>query len=543
VINPIHLVNPALSKSPNTDKIMTMVIKTSLEHTNNFVLEFRGITKRFPPNNLANDHITFGVKQGSIHVILGENGAGKSTLMNILYGLYQPDEGSILLRGKEVHITSPRRAIELGIGMVHQHFKLVETHTVLENIVLGLKNTPFTLPNKKLEEEIKNMSNAFRLPVDPQARIWQLSLGEQQRVEILKALYRGAKILILDEPTSVLTPREIEGLFSTLHSMKKEGKTCIFITHKLEEAVEIADTITVLRKGKVVGSFEPTKVTLRELAELVVGKSIELTAKKPQVSDFGETVLEVSDLWATGDRNILALQGVSFHVRAREIVGIAGISGNGQKELVEILSGLRYPKKGKIIVNGKEFTKIQPADLLQEGIAYIPEDRRLALVEQMNISENLVLRSFHRSPFAKGPWINWKKVKEKAARLVKEYAINPQNIELPVGLLSGGNKQRVVLARELSRHPRLIIAAQPTVGLDIAGTTFIHQLLLENSSRGSGVLLVSSDLDEVMLLADTILVFFRGKIIGKKERPQQGWSEEDLAQIGLWMGGVKGETR
>lgn len=518
-----------------------MASKTTLKHANNIILEFKGITKRFPPNNLANDHITFGVEKGSIHVILGENGAGKSTLMNILYGLYQPDEGSILLQGKEVSITSPRRAIELGIGMVHQHFKLVETHTVLENIVLGLKNAPFKLPNKRLEEEIRVMSKAFQLPVDPQARIWQLSLGEQQRVEILKALYRGAEILILDEPTSVLTPTEIEGLFSTLHSMKKEGKTCIFITHKLEEAMKIADTITVLRKGKVVNSLKPDGVTLKELAELVVGKNIELITPKPSVPEFGETVLEVLDLWATGDRDVLALQGVSFQVRAKEIVGIAGISGNGQKELVEILAGLRSPKKGKIIVNGREFTKIQPTDLLQEGIAYIPEDRRLALVEQMSISENLVLRSFYRSPFAKGPWINWKRIREKAVRLVKEYAISPQNIELPAGLLSGGNKQRVVLARELSRHPRLIIAAQPTVGLDIAGTSFIHRLLLDSSSRGSGVLLVSSDLDEVMLLADTILVFFRGKIIGKKERPQQGWSEEDLTQIGLWMGGVKEE--
>ena len=361
---------------------------------------FRSITKRFPPDILANDRVSFEVKKGTVNALLGENGAGKTTLMNILYGLFSPDEGEIIIRGKPVKISSPREAINLGIGMVHQHFKLISTHTVAENIILGLMSTSFFFPAQKAEAEIRALSEKYGLKVDPRARVWQLSAGEKQKVEILKALYRKASILILDEPTSVLTPQEAEELFATLRAMKEEDKTCIFITHKLNEVKEIADAVTVMRKGRVVSTILPSQVSLEELARMTVGKEVISVVPRKTVSD--KIVLRLQDVSAMGDRDFPALLNLSLSVREGEIVGVAGIAGNGQKELAEVIVGLREFISGHIFLEDKEITNLLPRDIASLGVAYIPEERNLGLVGEMSVAENLLLRGYYQPPFSQG---------------------------------------------------------------------------------------------------------------------------------------------
>ncbi|MBC7217520.1 MAG: ABC transporter ATP-binding protein [Candidatus Caldatribacterium sp.] len=504
------------------------------------VVAFRGITKRFPPDILANDNVTFGVEKGTVHVVLGENGAGKTTLMNILYGIYQPDEGSILLRGKEVRISSPRKAIELGIGMVHQHFRLVLAHRVWENIVLGFPRIPHLFPATRAREMIWSLSREYGLDVDPDAYVWQLSAGEQQRVEILKALLRRAEILILDEPTSVLTPKDAEKLFSVLRRMKDEGRTCIFITHKFSEIGEIGDRITVLRKGKVVGTVEKGAVDFETLATMMVGEKVTLSLEKTLLNP-GEVLLRVEDLWVLDDRGFPGVRGISFAVREGEIVGVAGVIGNGQRELAEALAGLRSPLRGRILLGGIDLTGSSPKRIREAGLGYVPEDRRMALVGELAVSENLVLRNYREAPFRRGIFLDWKRVQAHAEETIAAYKIVPSSPRLPVRLLSGGNRQRVALAQALVSRPRVLVVANPTAGLDILATDFIHRLLLSLQREGIGILLISGDLDEILALSDRVLVLYKGSIVGEKRRPEGGWTEEDRKEIGMMMGGVSEE--
>lgn len=498
-------------------------------------IAFRSITKRFPPHIVANQNVSFEVEKGTVHALLGENGAGKSTLMNILYGLLQPDEGEIVLRGKIQKISSPREAIALGIGMVHQHFKLVNTHTVCGNIILGLHSVPFFFPTEKTFSAVRVLSERYGLQVDPRARIWQLSAGEKQKVEILKALYRNANILILDEPTAVLTPSETEELFQTLRVMKEEGKTCIFITHKLNEIMEIADRVTVMRQGEVVDTVSPATTSPEELAKMMVGREVFPVVPRKQISS--KVVLALQGVWAMGDKDLPALLDVSLSVREGEIVGVAGVAGNGQKELAEVIVGLRKVKKGRILLAGNDITYLSPREIASLGVAYVPEERNTGLIGEMSVAENLILREYTEPPFFQGFWIDWEKAEEYGEKLISHYQIQPPIVEIPVRLLSGGNRQRVVLARELERNPKLVVAANPTAGLDIQGVEAIHSLLVQAQAKGAGILLISGDLDELLKLANRIVVLFRGEIVGECEREQ--WTERDRRSIGLMMGGIR----
>lgn len=504
------------------------------------IVVFRGITKRFPPDILANDRVSFGVTKGTVHVILGENGAGKTTLMNILYGIHQPDAGSILLRGKEIRITSPQVAIKLGIGMVHQHFRLVPNHRVWENVVLGFPDVPHLFPAGQARAMIRNLSREYGLDVDPDAYVWQLSAGEQQRVEILKALLRKAEILILDEPTSVLTPGDTEKLFAVLQKMKEEGKTCLFITHKFSEVGEVGDRITVLRRGRVVGTVAKGEVDFEALAAMMVGERVVLSLEKPPATP-GRPLLRVEDLWVLDDRGLPGVRGVSITVREGEIVGIAGVVGNGQRELAEALAGLRVPLKGHIFLGEKDLAGFSPRDVQEAGLGYVPEDRRMSLVGDLTVAENLVLRNYREPLFRRGPFLNWRQVQKYAEKVAATYRIVPSLPHLPVRLLSGGNRQRVALAQALASHPRVLVVANPTAGLDILATDFIHRLLLSLQEEGIGILLISGDLDEILTLSDRVLVLYRGRIVGARERPKDGWTEEDRKEIGMMMGGVPEE--
>jgi len=517
------------------DVVMEETPGTNAGEGSGVEVAFRSVTKRFPPHIIANDRVSFEIERGTVHALLGENGAGKSTLMNILYGLLQPDEGEILVRGRSVTIPSPQKAIALGIGMVHQHFKLIPTHTVAENIILGLPSVPFFFPAKREIRHIVELSERYGLRVDPRARVWQLSAGEKQKMEILKALYRRANILILDEPTSVLTPQEVEELFTTLRAMKGEGKTCIFITHKLNEVMAVADRVTVMRYGKVKATLRPSETSSQELAQMMVGKKV--IAVVPRRYTSREMVLRLENVWVMGDRDFPALLDVSLTVSQGEIVGVAGVAGNGQRELAEIVTGLRKVKQGRLFLGEKEITHLTPREIASLGVAYIPEERHLGLVGSMSVAENLIFRTYDRPPFSQGFLVDWGKVEAHTERLISDYHIYPPFPALPVKLLSGGNRQRVLLARELERNPRLVIASNPTAGLDVAGVEAIHELLLKAQEKGAGILLISGDLDELLKLANRIVVLFRGGIIGEREREQ--WTEDDRRDIGLMMGGVK----
>ena len=499
------------------------------------LVKMEGITKRFP-GVIANDRVDFELRAGEVHALLGENGAGKTTLMNILYGLYRPDSGRIYVMGREVNIKSPKDAIELGIGMVHQHFRLVPTLTVAENMALGLKEAGFFMPARRLEERIEAIAEHYGLRVDPRAKIWQLSIGERQRVEILKLLIRDARVLILDEPTTVLTPKEKEGLFKVMRKLAYEGRGIVFITHKLDEVFYVADRVTVLRKGRVVAGHMPVEETSPgELARLMVGQPITAEeGKRRRLKELtGEVVLEVSGLSVMNDKGLMAVRDVSFEVREGEVFGIAGVAGNGQKELVEALIGLRKPVKGKIKIRGRDVTGKTPADTMELGVAFIPEDRaRLGVALGLSVAENLILRDYRRRPFRRGPFLDIGYIREWANKLVAEYGITTPSLDTPAGALSGGNVQRLILARELSRKPKLIIASHPTYGLDVAATKYIRSLLLAQRDAGAGILLVSEDLDEVLELSDRVGVMRDGRIVGIV-RP----SEIDMETLGLMMSG------
>jgi|Deesub1362B_J571_1020462.scaffolds.fasta_scaffold00135_50 simple sugar transport system ATP-binding protein len=509
----------------------------SLASHQNVALLMRDITKVFP-GVVANDKVTFELKVGEVHALLGENGAGKTTLMNILYGLYQADSGEIYLYGKRVRIRSPRDAIRHRIGMVHQHFKLVPRHTVAENVVLGLDGAPFLAPARAVEDEILQLGERYGLKVDPKAYIWQLSAGEQQRVEIIKALVRGADILILDEPTSVLTPQEVEELFKILARMREEGHSVIFITHKLDEVMEVSDRVTVMRRGKVVATLSTADVNKPTLAKMMVGREVVFRLKKV-ACERGQEALVVEDLWALSDRGLPALKGISFSVCRGEILGIAGVAGNGQKELVEVITGLRRATRGKVFVLGDEVTNENPRRIADKGVAHIPEERlKRGIVPEMSVAENLILKRHHRSPFCHGFFLNLRAVKRFAHHAIEEYAIMTPGPDTPAKLLSGGNIQRLILARELSGEPALVIAAHPTYGLDVGATEQIRQILLEQRRRGAAILLISEDLEELMSLADRIAVIFEGEIMGEVS-PEAATLEE----IGLMMAGEKRRVR
>ncbi len=498
------------------------------------LLELDSITKQFP-GVLANDHISLTLERGEIHALLGENGAGKTTLMNILYGLYHPDEGKILVRGKEVRISSPDEAIHLGIGMVHQHFMLIPPFTVTENVMLGeekLKNGVF-LDRAAVAERIRAISEQYGLQVDPELRIRDLSVGAQQRVEIVKILYRQADILILDEPTAVLTPEEVEDLFRIIRGLVKRGVSIIFISHKLKEVMAIADRITVLRGGHVVGTTRPAETNSAALARMMVGREVILTVdKKP--AEPGDVVLEVENLQVLNDRKQVAVDGVSFQVRAGEILGIAGVQGNGQTELVEALTGLRGITGGRTRILGKVTTKATPRQILEAGVAHVPEDRqRDGLVLSFPVADNLVLNTYYLPPIATGIVMHRGPILAEAEELVERFDIRTPSVEVPAANLSGGNQQKVIVAREFSRPIKLLIASQPTRGLDVGSIEYIHRQLVERRDNGCAVLLVSPELDEIMSLSDRIAVMYRGKIMDIL--PAEKATRE---QVGLLMAGV-----
>lgn len=499
------------------------------------VLELRGITKAFP-GVLANDHIDLTLEEGEVHALLGENGAGKTTLMNILYGLYSPDEGEIFVRGRRVEIREPRDAIALGIGMVHQHFMLVPVLTVAENVMLGVesvKNGIF-LDRAAAARRIREISRQYGLEVDPDAPVRTLPVGVQQRVEILKLLYRQADILILDEPTAVLTPQEVEELFKVIRSLTSQGKSVIFITHKLKEVMAIADRITVLRNGRVVGTTTPSQTTEEQLAAMMVGREVLLRVNK-RPANPGDVVLQVENLEVLDDRGNPAVRGVSFEVRAGEILGIAGVQGNGQTELVQALTGLRPILSGRVRILGTDVTGAPPRRVLEQGVAHVPEDRQKdGLVLSFPVAENLVLNTYYIPPFARAGLLRHETIFATAEQRAREFDIRTPSILTPVANLSGGNQQKVIVAREFSRPIRLLIASQPTRGLDVGSIEYIHQRIVAKRDEGCAVLLVSPELDEVMSLSDRIAVMYEGRIMDIL--PADKATREE---IGLLMAGVK----
>jgi general nucleoside transport system ATP-binding protein len=498
------------------------------------VVEMRGITKRFP-GIVANDNINLVVKKGEIHALLGENGAGKSTLMNILFGLYQPDEGEILINGKPVHITSPNVANELGIGMVHQHFMLVETFTVTENIVLG--NEPkngLQIDIRRAVKEVEELSRKYGLKVDPTAKIADISVGMQQRVEILKTLYRGADILIFDEPTAVLTPQEIQELIEIMHNLVKEGKTIILITHKLKEIMAVCDAVTIIRRGKVIDSVAVKDTNPDELAAKMVGREVTFKVDK-QPPQPKEVILSVENVTAMGNRGVNALNGISFEVRAGEILGIAGVDGNGQSELIEVLTGLRKASGGRILLKGQDITNRLPREISEAGLSHIPEDRhKRGLVLDFTMSENMVLETYFHPRFNKNGFLDYAAIDKHASRLIEEFDVRTPSIHTKARALSGGNQQKAIIAREVDKDPDLLIAAQPTRGLDVGAIEFIHKRLVEQRDKGKAVLLISLELDEVINVSDRIAVIYEGQIVGIVDA--KSTTEQEL---GLMMSGGK----
>ena len=497
-------------------------------------LELRGITKRFP-GVLASDHVDLSIKSGEILCLLGENGAGKSTLMNILYGLYSADEGEIIIDGKVQDFTGPGDAIAAGIGMVHQHFMLVPVFTVAENVVLGVEPTGRggVINMKDARQDVRDISSKYGLEVNPEAVIEDLPVGIQQRVEIIKVLFREAEVIIFDEPTAVLTPQEVEDFFGIVRSLVDAGKAIVFITHKLKEVLGIADRIAVLRRGAIVGEAIPGDVSESQLAEMMVGRPVELVVSKAEAEPEAP-VLEVNDLMVLDDRNHPVVDEVSFTVRSGEIVGIAGVQGNGQTELVESLTGLREVLSGSVTLLGQTITDASPRDIHDRSVAHVPEDRqRSGLVLPFSITENMVLDSYYLEPFSKGVRMDWDEVESAATRLVEEYDVRTPSIHVEVGDLSGGNQQKVIVAREFSRDVKLIIAAQPTRGVDVGSIEYIHERIVKERDEGAAILVVSTELDEVMALSDRILVMFRGRVIAER-RPD----ETSTTELGLFMAGA-----
>jgi general nucleoside transport system ATP-binding protein len=498
------------------------------------VLELRGITKRFP-GIVANDDVDFDLREGEVHALLGENGAGKSTLMNVLYGLYRPDEGEILIKGKRAELGSPKASIEAGVGMVHQHFMLIPVMTVAENIVLATEpvSNGVLLDYGTAEKRVREISTRFGLAVDPRALVEDITVGQQQRVEILKALYRGADILVLDEPTAVLTPQEAQELFAIVRGLTEQGKSIIFISHKLNEVTEIADRITVLRRGKKIETLPAAGATEDGLARLMVGRDVLLRVEKG-ASEPSEPLLQVQDLVVTDDRGIAKVQDVSFDVRGGEIVGIAGVDGNGQTELIDAITGLLKPTAGRVIVGGDDVTGDPPKDVLDAGLGHIPEDRqRRGLVLDFSLAENIALHDYDHQPASRFGWLYPKRIAEKAAGLIREFDVRGGGPQTAAAGLSGGNQQKVILAREIDRNPKVLIAAQPTRGLDVGAIEFVHRRLVGERDEGRAVLLVSLELEEILSLSDRILVIYEGRIVG--EFPP-GVSEEELGMAMIGAG-------
>ncbi len=493
-------------------------------------MQMCGITIRFP-GVLANDHVDFDAKAGEIHALLGENGAGKSTLMKILYGMYRPNEGEILLDGQPVTFHSPADALAHHIGMIHQHFMLVPTLTVAENIALGLKAGGLRVDLGSVRERLAKLAQVYGLKVRPDAYIWQLSVGEQQRVEIIKALYHGGALVILDEPTAVLTPQEVSELFVTLKEMRAQGHALIFISHKLHEVQELSDRVTVMRDGRVIETAPNVDLDRRKLARMMVGRDVVFQPERPPVQ-VGEIKLAVRDLRAKDDQGLPCLEGVSLDVRAGEIVGLAGVSGNGQRELAEAIAGLRKTTDGEIRINGKTLTNASVATRLKAGLAYVPEERnRDGIIGSFSVAENAILQN--NSSYTRGGLFNFGAINHHAESLIRSFNIKTPNVQTPVKNLSGGNVQKLILARELARKPAVLIAAQPTRGVDISATEYIQHVLLEQRSAGVAILLISEDLDEILALSDRIAVIYEGKIVGILDR-----ENADVETLGLMMAGA-----
>lgn len=509
-------------------------------------VEMQGITKRFP-GVIANDQVDLTIRAGEIHGLLGENGAGKSTLMSVLSGLYRPDAGEIRLALKgngqpqRVEINSPRDAIELGIGMVHQHFKLVSPQTVAENVILGLDRPRFVLNMTRVEREILTIAEQYGLRVDPTSLIWQLSVGEQQRVEILKLLYRGADILILDEPTAVLTPQESDELGQTLRQMAAEGKAIIFITHKLDEVTAFADRVTVLRDGKNVASLSIEETSKAELARLMVGREVLFRLEKDEAK-LGTVVLSLRQLEALGDKGLPALRGITLEIRSGEILGLAGVAGNGQRELAEVVTGLRPASGGQVLVRGKDLTNQSPRSFIRAGVSHIPGDRLgMGLAGNLPVSDNLIMKAYRRQPLASGPFLRGQAINKFAKRLIDAFQIFTPTLATPARMLSGGNQQKAILAREITAGQELsgdeaevLIAVHPTRGLDVGATEAVRRTLLDQRAEGGAILLVSEDLDELLALSDRVAVIYEGQIMGIL--PSE---EADVEQLGLMMAGEK----
>ena len=515
----------------------------------NLIVEMKGIVKRFP-GVLANDHVDFELRAGEIHALLGENGAGKSTLMNVLAGLYKQDAGIIKVNGETLEFSSPRDAINAGIGMVHQHFMLVPSQTVTENILLGLDEPPFRMRLTEFDKKVADLGDKFGLKVDPRAKIWQLSVGEQQRVELLKMLYRGANVLIMDEPTAVLAPQEIEILFDTLRAMIAQGKSVIFISHKLQEVTAIADRVSVLRRGVATASGVPAKgVSRQELARLMVGRDVVFFVdKKP--SKPGDVILDVKDVHAENDKGLPSLRGLSLNVRGGEIVGIAGVAGNGQIELSQVIAGLRKCTGGEVFLNGNRVSNRETLYGIEHGMSYVPEDRtHVGSSPNLSVTDNVIMKNYRKPPISKGGLLDMNAATTFAKELKAAYDIIVPTVNTPVRLLSGGNLQRVILAREISGRPNFMVAVQPTRGLDVGAIEGVHRLLLAQRQEGAAVLLISEELEELLALSDRIYIIYEGKIMGELKVKTFEPDQSQIEEIGLMMTGTpldeirkKGET-
>jgi ABC-type uncharacterized transport system ATPase subunit len=499
-------------------------------------IELRGISKRFP-GVLANDRVDFDVKSGEVHALLGENGAGKSTLMKILYGLYHPDEGEIRVNDRPVTIASPTDAINQGIGMIHQHFMLVPTLTVAENVALGLPSSRGPLTDlDRVSKRILELAKIYGLKIDPETYVWQLSVGQQQRVEIIKALYRGAALLILDEPTAVLTPQEVDELFVIMHQMVRDGHALIFISHKLHEVIEISNRITVLRDGRKIGTRPTSEVTKQILANWMVGREVGFAPDRGNV-ERGKCRLQLDQVSCGSDRGTPGLRAVSLELCSGEVLGVAGVSGNGQRELAESITGLRKVTSGHVILEGEEVTNFAPGDITDHMLSYIPEERmRDGMIKNFTIAENMILREHQKQPYSRSGFLNLRDISSHSDELIKKFHVKTPSRDTLAKNLSGGNIQKVVLARELSRSPRVILAAQPTRGLDIGATEYVREQLLEQRRQGAAIMLISEDLDEILALSDRIAVIYEGQIMDIV--PRENATAEKL---GLLMAGVHPE--
>jgi general nucleoside transport system ATP-binding protein len=497
----------------------------------NTFIQLKGIVKKFP-GVLANDHVDLDIKTHEILALLGENGAGKTTLMNVLAGLYKPDGGEILLNGKPVEFHSPRDAIASGIGMVHQHFMLVESLTVAENIILSLQSNALSLNLDRVRKEISALSKKYQMPIDPDAYIWQLSVGEQQRVEIMRLLYRGADVLILDEPTAVLTPNEATDLAAVLRHMANEGKAIIIITHKLNEVMDFSDRVSILRAGKKIDSVLTRETSKEELARKMVGRKVLFHLERSKCVP-GKTILELNNVESLNEKGMPALKSISFQVCCGEILGVAGVAGNGQRELAEVISGLRSVTKGNIFINGEDTTNCTPLQAIDIGISHIPGDRLgVGLAPNLPISDNLTMKAYRKRPITRGFFLDREQLKVFAKNLIQTFSISPAIPETPARLLSGGNQQRLILAREITANQGVIIAVHPSRGLDVGATESVRKTLLEQREQGTSILLISEDLDEIMQISDRILILYEGKIMGMARI-----GDVTLDEISLMMAG------